>query len=562
VNDLVQIGLTNALLATGLAVVAAVVGKVCRRPALSHALWLVVLLKLLTPPLVVIPMAWPHEEATPPVEAALPVSVVQANAPIEKEPAVIEVAPPAAPAEADPNDEPGPLPRVDAPGPAAVLVNVTQAPESTAPQPDLPWASLFAGFWLTGTVIWLAVAAIRVARFHKLLQLACPAPAELQAETNRLATSFGLRDCPGVWLMPGVWSPLLWAVAGCPRLLLPAGLLSRLDHQQRATLLAHELAHYYRRDHWVRCLEFVATGLYWWLPIVWWVRRELSDAEEECCDAWVVWALPQAAKSYASALVETLDFLSGSQPALPPVASGLGRLPLLRRRLTMIMHGTTPRKLTGLGFLVVVAAAALLLPLWPSWAQQQSPTDPTAKTPVNVGQQQPQNPPDLKRTAEELAKLKQYLDMLKEDYEKKAAILRAAEKEERQRAAERAKAAYAKTSPMSIEQRLTEIEKKLDQVLIQVRDLQKQFGKKSTAAVPYLHYNQDLVYPANPHGMMPGQNPIYPPTPQPKKSDPGMSNFAPVFPGKGAPPRDLVPGTFDNLPDAAPKIAPGLEQRK
>ena len=187
-----------------------------------------------------------------------------------------------------------------------------------------------------------------------------------------------------------------------------------------------------------------------------------------------------------------------------------------------------------------------------------------AKSAVNDGQQPPQNPPDLKRTAEELAKLKQYLDMLKEDYEKKAAILRAAEKEERQRAAERAKAAYAKTSPMSIEQRLTEIERKLDQVLSQVRDLQKQFGKKSTAAVPYLHYNQDLVYPANPHGMMPGQYPstINPPTPQPKKSDPGMSNFAPVFPGKGAPPRDLVPGTHDNLPDAAPQTAPVLEQRK
>jgi beta-lactamase regulating signal transducer with metallopeptidase domain len=371
--------------------------------------------------------------------------------------------------------------------------------------------------------------------------------------------------------MPGVWSPLLWAVAGCPRLLLPAGLLSRLDNEQRATLLAHELAHYYRRDHWVRCLEFVATGLYWWLPIVWWVRRELSDAEEECCDAWVVWALPQAAKAYASALVETLDFLSGSQPALPPVASGLGRLPLLRRRLTMIMRGTTPRKLTGLGFMVVVAAAALLLPLWPSWAQQNI-TDPLAKTDRNLGQQQQQNPPDLKRTAEELAKLKQYLDMLKEDYEKKAATLRAAEKEERRREVERVKATVVVKGPMSIEQRLTEIEKKLDSILSQMRDMQKQMGKKSSA---YQGFNQNFTYPANPQGfnqnynlpaypMKPGYspNPLDPTTPQlyNKKSadtNSGGSNFAPVFPGEQAPPGVFVPGAKDAVPEGDFKAAPG-----
>src|SRR5439155_14590304 len=155
---------------------------------------------------------------------------------------------------------------------------------------------------------------------------------ELQQEAIRLARLFGLEESPGVWLVPGVVSPLLWAVAGYPRLMLPASLLKRLDGVQQATLLAHELAHYRRRDHWVRLVEFLALGLYWWCPVVWWARRELREAEEECCDAWVVWALPEASKAYANALVETLDFLSGSPAALPPVASGLGHLNLLRRR--------------------------------------------------------------------------------------------------------------------------------------------------------------------------------------------------------------------------------------
>ena len=165
---------------------------------------------------------------------------------------------------------------------------------------------------------------------------------------------------------------MLWAVFGYPKLLLPTELLERLDWSQRRTLILHELAHYRRRDHWVRCLEFAALGLYWWFPVVWWARRELREAEEECCDAWVLWTLPEAAKAYASALVETLDFLAGIRPALPPVASGLGQLDLLRRRLTMIMRGTMPRKLGGLGFLAMLGLGVLLLPMVPTWGQQLS----------------------------------------------------------------------------------------------------------------------------------------------------------------------------------------------
>src|SRR5207249_981839 len=125
--------------------------------------------------------------------------------------------------------------------------------------------------------------------------------------------------------------------------------LERLDATQRATLLAHELAHWYRRDHWVRWLELAVLGLYWWCPLVWWARRELSAAEEDCCDAWVVWLLPGAARAYATALVDTLDFLANAPRVLPLAARAVGQLSILRRRLTMIMRGTTPRTLPRFG---------------------------------------------------------------------------------------------------------------------------------------------------------------------------------------------------------------------
>jgi hypothetical protein len=162
----------------------------------------------------------------------------------------------------------------------------------------------------------------------------------------------------------------VWAAGGAARLLVPAELLGQLSHEGGNTLLAHELAHVKRRDHWVRWLEVLVLGLYWWHPAVWYARRELREAEEQCCDAWVVATLPGAGRAYATALVDTLDFLSAARTAAPPLASGVGQVADLKRRLTMIMRGDTPRSLTWPGCLAVLGLGALL-PLFPSWAHAQ-----------------------------------------------------------------------------------------------------------------------------------------------------------------------------------------------
>jgi hypothetical protein len=179
----------------------------------------------------------------------------------------------------------------------------------------------------------------------------------------------GLAIVPRVWLVPGAVSPMIWPIGFRPRLLVPRGLLDHLTPEQRDTLFAHELAHLLRRDHWVRGLELIVTGMYWWHPVVWWGRQAVREAEEECCDAWVKWLLPASSRAYASALVEALDFLAGARPAmLPPAACGLGQFHTLKRRLTMILTGTTPRALSRLGFLAVLGLG-LLLPVLPTWGR-------------------------------------------------------------------------------------------------------------------------------------------------------------------------------------------------
>src|SRR5207245_3395290 len=140
----------------------------------------------------------------------------------------------------------------------------------------------------------------------------------------------------------------------------------------------------------VRWLEFVVTGLYWWLPVAWWARRQLQQAEEECCDAWVVWTLPAAAKAYAKALLQTVDFLD-VRPALPPVASGIGHVRLLKRRLNMIVRQPLCPQLSWPMHLGVVVLGLLVLPFAPERLAAQS-TKPVVESDDLVAVRAEQDP--------------------------------------------------------------------------------------------------------------------------------------------------------------------------
>jgi beta-lactamase regulating signal transducer with metallopeptidase domain len=236
--------------------------------------------------------------------------------------------------------------------------------------PTWSFSEMAALAWLASSGVWLLLAIWRLWRFQRLLRFAQPAPATAQRLAQELADCMRVR-CPQVFVLPGNISPMLWTLGPGPRLFVPAGLLERLSGDQLTTLLVHELAHWRRRDDRVRWLELIVLALYWWCPLVWWARRELHQAEEECCDAWVVAVLPDAARTYALTLVETVDFLSETPAHLPLVASGVGRVRLLKRRLNMILQGKTPRALTFTGMLGVAGVGLMMLPLVPGWAQTQ-----------------------------------------------------------------------------------------------------------------------------------------------------------------------------------------------
>src|SRR5438874_11605131 len=158
-NDLLHVALSNAVAAIALAVVAAITGRLCRRPALTHGLWLLVFLKLVTPPLLTIRIPWveaslsstPDGAATRSADPSLPAPVPQA----ELEVAVLD------PAE-DPRGIDEPAPEV---APLPPPTRASEAPPTATPRERSPersaWMVAGLAVWLAGTVTWTGLVLVR-----------------------------------------------------------------------------------------------------------------------------------------------------------------------------------------------------------------------------------------------------------------------------------------------------------------------------------------------------------------------------------------------------------------
>src|SRR5262245_26156869 len=204
-RTLLEYGLSNAAAATAMAVVAVLVGLAVKSPAVRNALWLLVFVRLLLPPVWTIPLPLPATVAEPEP------TVVASTIPDPIRP------PMTWPAAFDLDD--GAIDAVGADagviGDPAVALESVAAPASAGP-PAMGvevsrWAfAALAGLWAAGALFVFGTSARRIVRFRRALRDSLPAPAAVRAQAADLARAMGLRQCPPVLVVPGRVSPALW----------------------------------------------------------------------------------------------------------------------------------------------------------------------------------------------------------------------------------------------------------------------------------------------------------------------------------------------------------------
>ena len=328
----------TTLVATVLAASAMLAGRWLRiGPVARHALWLVVLIKLLAPPVV----SWPRPAwfARPPLAVA--------EAPLKLDLGSLETDDDSFDSFAD-----------EAPA----------QPVATAPlikrwkAPDLEQVGrVLLGAWGMATALIAIGQIVRVVRFRRMLRWAVPAPCWLVDEAKSIGARLGL-SAPEILVVPESTTPMLWCL-GRPKLILPARLVESLGLEGWRGILTHELAHVRRRDHWVRRLELAAGLLWWWNPVYWLTRRRLDAEAELACDECAVRTFPEERLAYAEALLEVCRSLSMAEPHVPALGvAGAGRF--LERRVTMILRDQAPSRPTTPALLAAGLLALLALPGW------------------------------------------------------------------------------------------------------------------------------------------------------------------------------------------------------
>ena len=366
-NVFLDLLLSNVVLALGLAIFVAVVVRLWRSPPLAHILWLLVLIKLVSPPLV--PLPWRSETQVAQTPNTKLLNTETPNTKLL-------------------NTE---TPNTELPRPLLEPLPPPQKPASTVQNPLIFYGSIGIAVWSIGALALCASAWRRHRRVRGILRRARPAAAWLLKEAEAVASTMGLKHFPTILTTTERVSPAVVWSSGRLTVLLPQELLDQLDRLQIRTVLGHEFAHIVRGDLWVRGFELFVLLLHWWNPIAWWASRCLRRAEEACCDARVIQAFPQERRSYGRALLQTVEYLTEGPFAAPVAAKTFGPFSF-HRRVEMIVHGkTAPRVSWRSGLLAVLLGVAAL----PLAVYSQPPAPPSQPASPKKQPPKPEEPKPL-----------------------------------------------------------------------------------------------------------------------------------------------------------------------
>lgn len=200
------------------------------------------------------------------------------------------------------------------------------------------WLALAGMVWLAlyGAGLVVAVRRIVMARraVRGLLASGQPLSAAEQAQHAGF-TQYSNYAGPPVLETPATISPML---VGCrqPRLLLPRHLRD-FDASQQQMIIAHELTHWQRRDHWWLHASLLLQTVFWFNPALQALAGRLHRAQELGCDRTVLARRSmQDRRHYAAALLAQLKFQLPAMNTVHATAFGGTGQKALAERIGML----------------------------------------------------------------------------------------------------------------------------------------------------------------------------------------------------------------------------------
>jgi beta-lactamase regulating signal transducer with metallopeptidase domain len=359
------------------------------RPHLVHAIWMIVLLKCITPPIIsspTSPFSWLQTAIFAPKDARDTTNFQLSNRYFE--------------------------PHVSR---ASLSWPVDENPQSAEPnnnfrQPlSFDWMATgrglkrFAGSlnlnqllvlgWLIIAVVVFAIILFRLLKFLGVVKQAkiCDSTfPDYSLRMSRLVSTIesklGMRHRTRVEVVDALIGPAIVGIFR-PTILLPKVIVDSSSNKNLETLIAHELVHFRRGDLWWSALQTLAVCCYWFHPLIWFARSAMNREAEKCCDEETIGSLQCDPGDYARCLISVLECKQSLRAA--PLLPGVRPVDITAKRLERIMrlgHGSYSHCPTWVRLTMVVGAIILLPGATLTLAQQgggsKRSTNSDAKKPL------------------------------------------------------------------------------------------------------------------------------------------------------------------------------------
>lgn len=260
----------------------------------------------------------------------------------------------------------------------------TIAASTAADEPRFGAGTLLAAVWGGGLLFVLARLLLGQRRVNELALDARPldnprARTILEQALERLE----IARAPRVLVSDALRVPVLWGALS-PTLLLPTDALDWSPSRLRMTLL-HELAHLRRRDGLSLLIGSLATAIWWFHPLAWYVARNARRDCELATDDLVL-ASGERPSDYATELLAIARALP--RPAAPAALSILGRGQLEHRVHAILdrraVRGLRPRFAGALAMLLATSALSLAAAQPVAESPEQGPVQALRRAPAEA----------------------------------------------------------------------------------------------------------------------------------------------------------------------------------
>ena len=314
------------------------------RAVFRYCVWLLVLVKLILPPMLSLPTGigyWVGDRfpaAFPASSQAFDVAGLERASPSGEMPQV---------------QPPRDLPDNDS--------SIMLADSALTP---LTWQAILFVLWLVGVLAFLALLVQRVRFVRGLIALSSPAKKELLGLLEQCRRKIGVRWDIRLRISDTIPSP---AVCGFfrPTVLIPAPLIEKISPEGLRATLIHELAHIKRGDLWVNSVQTFLQVIYFYNPFVWFANSIIRRICEEAVDETVLVTLGGQAKNYCNTLIDIGEMAFWRADLGLRLIGVAESKKALKWRIRHMLNRPIPKsaKIGVLGTIVIIVIAAVLLPM-------------------------------------------------------------------------------------------------------------------------------------------------------------------------------------------------------